>query len=100
MINNLGHFTFNHTIYNKPTRHRRNLHVPQSHLAKRQTGVYYMSVKLFNSLPNYLLDLVHDKNSYKKINDILIHNPSDTVDKFLLLCQDLQLRNRNGMHTA
>jgi hypothetical protein len=46
MINNLGHFTFNHTIYNKSTRHGRNLHVPQSHLAMSQKGVYYyMSVK-------------------------------------------------------
>jgi hypothetical protein len=38
MINNLGNFTFNHTIYNKSTRHGRNLHVSQSHLAKRKKG--------------------------------------------------------------
>jgi hypothetical protein len=75
--------------------------VPQSHLAKRQKGVYYMSVKFFNSLPNYLIDLVYDKKQFmEKIKNILIHNPSYTVDEFLLLCQDLQLRNRNGMHTA
>jgi hypothetical protein len=99
MIINLGHFTFNHTIYSKSTRHGRNLHVPQSHLAMSQKAVYYMSVKIFNSLPNYLIDLVHDKKQFmKEIKDILIHNPSYTVDEFLFLCQDLQLRNRNGMH--
>jgi hypothetical protein len=27
----------------------------------RQKGVYCMSVKIFNSLPDYLTDLVHDK---------------------------------------
>jgi hypothetical protein len=32
------------------------------------------------------------------IKDILNHNPSYTVDEFLFLCQDLQLRNRSGMH--
>jgi hypothetical protein len=61
MVNNLGHFTFNYAICNKSTRHRRNLHAPQSHLAMRQKGVYYMSVNIFNSLPDYLIDLVHDK---------------------------------------
>jgi hypothetical protein len=64
-----------------------------------QKGVYYTSVKIFNSMPNYLIDLVHAKKQFmKEIKDILIHNPSYTVDEFLFLCQDLQLRNRNGMH--
>jgi hypothetical protein len=63
MINNLEQFTFNPLIYKKSMRHGRNLHVHQSHLAKRQKGIYYMSLKIFNSLPDYLIDLVHDKNS-------------------------------------
>jgi hypothetical protein len=57
-----------------------------------QKGVYYMSVKIFNSLPNYLIELVYDKKQFmKEIKDILIHNPSYTVDEFLSICQDLQL---------
>jgi hypothetical protein len=63
MINNLGQFIFNYAIYNKSTRRGRNLHVPQSHLAMRQKGVYQMSVKIVNGLPDYLIDLIHDKNS-------------------------------------
>jgi hypothetical protein len=60
-----------------------------------------MSIKIFNSLPDYLIDLVHDKKQFiKEIKDVLIHNPSYTVDKFLLFCRDQQLRNRNGVHTA
>jgi hypothetical protein len=48
-----------------------------------------MSVNIFNSLPDYLTDLVHDKKAvYRKINDILSHNPSYTVDEFLLFCHD------------
>jgi hypothetical protein len=79
-------------MYNKSTRHGRNLHVPQSHLAMRQKRIYYMSIQIFNSLPNYLIDLVHDKKQFmEEIKDILIHNPSYTVDEFLSICQDLQL---------
>jgi hypothetical protein len=60
-----------------------------------------MSIKIFNSLPDYLIDLVHDKKQFiKDIKDVLIHNPSYTVDEFLLFCQDQQLRKRNGVHTA
>jgi hypothetical protein len=40
MANNLEYFTFNYTIHNKLTRHGRNLHVLQSHLAMRQKGVW------------------------------------------------------------
>jgi hypothetical protein len=87
----VNYFTFNYAIHNKLTVYGRNLHVPKSHLAIRQKGVYYMSVNIFNSLPDYLTDLVHDKKQFiGKIKDILCH-PSYTFDEFLLLCQDLQL---------
>jgi hypothetical protein len=63
------------------------------HLAMRQKGVYYMSVKIFNSLPDYLIKLIHDKNQFiGEMKYILSHNPSYTVDEFLLLCQDLHQR--------
>jgi hypothetical protein len=56
---------------------------------------------LIQNLPNYLIDLVHDKKQFmKEINDILIHNPSYMVDEFLFLCQDLQLRNRKHSDTV
>jgi hypothetical protein len=58
-----------------------------------------MSIKIFNSLPDYLIDLAHDRKQFiKEIKDVLIHNPSYTVKEFLLFCQDQQLRNRKGMH--
>jgi hypothetical protein len=52
-----------------------------------------MSIKIFNSLPDYITDLVHDKKQFvKEIKGILIHNPSYTVDEFLLYCRDKQLK--------
>jgi hypothetical protein len=99
MINNLDYFTFNYSIYERRTRHERNLHVQQSHLAMRQKGVHCMSIKIFNSLPDYLSDLIYDKKQFiKEIKEVLIHNPSYTVVEFLLLCRDEQLRNTRGVH--
>jgi hypothetical protein len=58
-----------------------------------------MNITIFNSLPNYLIDLANDrKQLIKEIKDVLIHNPSYTVDEFLLFCRDQQLRNRKRMH--
>jgi hypothetical protein len=68
MINNLEHFTFNYSVYKRSTRHGRNLHVPQSHLAMSQEGVHCMCIKFFNSLPDYLIDLVNDKKAVYKRN--------------------------------
>jgi hypothetical protein len=57
-----------------------------------------MSIKIFNSLPDYLTDLVYDKKQFiKEIRDVLIHNLSYTVDEFLLFCRDQQLRNGRGV---
>jgi hypothetical protein len=58
----------------------------------RQKGVHCMSITIFNSLPDYLIDLA------QKLKDVLIHNPSYIVDEFLLFCRDQQLRNRRGIH--
>jgi hypothetical protein len=75
------YFTFNYAIHNKLIRHGRNLHIPQPHLALRQKGVYCMSIKIFNSLPDYLTDLIHDRKQFvRKIKENLSHNPSYTVD--------------------
>jgi hypothetical protein len=52
-----------------------------------------MSVKIFSNFPDYLIELIHDKNQFiREIKYILSHNPSYTIDEYLLLCQDLQQR--------
>jgi hypothetical protein len=56
----------------------------------RQKGVHYTSVKIFNSLPAYLIDLVQDEKQFiGKLKEILIHNSFYSVDECLLYCQDL-----------
>jgi hypothetical protein len=90
MISSLEHFTFNCAIHNKSTRLKGNLHVLQSHLTIRQKGVHYMSVKIFNSLPAFLIDSVRDEQQFiGKLKEILIHNYFYSGDEFFLYCQDL-----------
>jgi hypothetical protein len=73
--NNLEHFTFNFTVHNKLTRTRGNLHILQSHLSIRQKGVHWVSVKIFNSLPKFLVDLLEDETVFvERLKEILIHN--------------------------
>jgi hypothetical protein len=75
MVSNLEYFIFNDAIHDKTTRHRVNLHVIQSHLAIRQKAVYYMCVKIFNSLPSYVRDLEQDRKLFLgKLKEILIDN--------------------------
>jgi hypothetical protein len=82
-------FTFNCTVHNKLTRNTGNLHVLQSHLSVRQKGVRYMSVKIFNSLPKFLVDLLEDETMVvERLKEILIHNAFYSVAKFLNYCQD------------
>jgi hypothetical protein len=86
--NNLELFTFSCTVHNKLTRNRGNLHVLQSRLSIRQKGVHYMSVKIFSSLPKFLVDLLEDGTMFvERLKEILIHNAFYSVDEFLNYCQ-------------
>ena len=46
----------------------RNLHEPTANLSKHQTGVLYMGIKIYNSLPAYIK---HEFNNYKKFESLL-----------------------------
>jgi hypothetical protein len=53
---------------------------------------------VFYVLGSSFQNVVHPTVQFiKEIKDALIYNPSYTVDEFLLLCRDEQLRNRRGV---
>jgi hypothetical protein len=52
VVNNKGQFIVNSATYNINTRKSTNLHLPQTNLAMSQKGVYYLGIKLSNSLPS------------------------------------------------
>jgi hypothetical protein len=52
-----------------------------------------MSVKIFSSLPKFLVDSVQDENQYKgKLKEIIICNSFYSVSKFFN-CEDLWLKD-------
>jgi hypothetical protein len=73
LINDMAHFSLNSKIHNKLTRNRKCLHVPQVNLSLYRKGVYYMRIKVFNSLPNRIADLIQKENIFlDKLKSILI----------------------------
>jgi hypothetical protein len=48
-----------------------------------------MSVKIFNSLPKFVADVLEDETLLvRKLKEILIHNAFYSVDEFLNYCHD------------
>jgi hypothetical protein len=54
VIKNKKLFTTNNEIHTVCTRQHRNFHQPSANLPKYQTGVFYMGIKVYNSLPTYI----------------------------------------------
>jgi len=54
VIKNKDLFTTNNKFHNLCTQQHHNFHQPSVNLKKYQTGVYYMAIKIFNSLPSYI----------------------------------------------
>ena len=54
VIKNKDLFITNNEIRNFGTRQHHNFHHPSANLNKYQTGVFYMGIKIFTSLPAYI----------------------------------------------
>ena len=73
LINNLAHFSLNSEIHNKFTRNMMCLYVPKVNLSLYQEGVYYVSIKVFNTIPNCTADLVQNKKKFMgKLKSVLM----------------------------
>ena len=64
LINNVAYFPLNSEIHTKLTKHTKCLYVQQEYLLLYQKGVYYISIQVFNNLPNWTTDLVQNKKIY------------------------------------
>jgi hypothetical protein len=62
LAHNLEYFTFNSSVHNTDTRKRLQLHRPLAYSTSFQMGVYYVSTKIFNKLPQCIANLVMDKH--------------------------------------
>jgi len=68
VIKNKDLFTTDNEIHTLCTRQHRNFHQPSVNLTKYQTGVFYMGIKIYNSLPSYIKN---ESNNYKKFGSLL-----------------------------
>jgi len=64
VIKNKDLFSTNNETHNYGTRQHLDFHYPSANLKKFQTGVHYMSVKIYNSLAIYIKNEI---NNTKKI---------------------------------
>ena len=87
LINNLAYFSPNSEIYNKFTRNKMCLTVPQVNLSLYQEGVYYITIKVSNSLPRCKADLVQNKKKLMgKLKSVLMKQSLYSVNNFLDYC--------------
>jgi hypothetical protein len=64
VLQNQEKFTSNTEVHNINTRSELKLHKPISNLRLYQKGVYYMSIRIFNKLPDCIARVVENKWSF------------------------------------
>jgi hypothetical protein len=57
-------------------RHKLDFYYPQSSLTIHQKGPYCFGIRLFNHLPLYIKELVHDNKQFKKAVSVFLHTES------------------------
>ena len=80
---NRDHFVTNSEFHNINTRQQYYLHLPLPNLKKYQTGVFYMGIKLFNGLPDFLKkEFSNQKNFLLVVKNFLCVNSFYSLDEF------------------
>jgi hypothetical protein len=65
IVNNLDNFQTYSIVYRMNTMAKHQLHRPTVNLSCTPKGVFYYSIKIFNSLPTCILKLKHKKPKFK-----------------------------------
>jgi len=64
VLQNKERFTQNIDVHNLNTKSKLKLHKPVSSLTLYQNGVYNMSIRIFNKLPEHITILAGNKKSF------------------------------------
>jgi hypothetical protein len=84
VVNNKDQFKSNSEIYGRNTRHNNNLHYPTCNLTVFQKAVYYLGIKVFNSLPSSIRNLAHDVKHFKIVlRRLLLLNSFYSLEEYL-----------------
>src|SRR5215510_15822409 len=88
VIKNKEFFSPNKEFHNYGTRQYTDLHYPSACLKKFQTGVHYMGVKLYNSLPSYTKAEINNTKSFELLlKKFLFENSFYSLEEFYNLEQ-------------
>jgi len=88
VIKNKDLFTTNNEIHKIDTRQRNNLHLPSVSLKKFQTGVFYMGIKIYNSLPLHIKEDTSNINKFLSLlKNFLSENSFYSLGDFYDFCK-------------
>ena len=76
MVNNNNQFWMNSEIHNINTRNSSDFYQPLSHLTIYEKGSFYMSTKVYNSLPPEMKYLSHNIKKFKSSLRGFLHQHS------------------------
>jgi len=83
VIKNKEFFTTNNESHNYGTRQHLDFHYPSANLKKFQTGVHYMSVKIYNSLPIYIKNEINNTKKFESLlKKFLVENLFYSLEEF------------------
>ena len=76
MVNNENQFQMNSETHSTNTRNISDFYQPLSHLTVYQKGLFYMGIKVCNSLPPEIKDLSHNIKKFKSSLRGFLHQHS------------------------
>ena len=86
VIKNKDLFSTNNETHNYGTRQHLDFHYPSANLEKFQTGVRYMSVKIYSSLPICIKNEINNTNKFESLlKKCLLENSFYLLEEFYKL---------------
>ena len=84
VLQNQERYTFNTEVHNINTRNKLKLHQPINNLTLYQRAVYYMSIKIFNKLPEHRTDSIRNKRRFiARLKQYLINKSLYSLEEFM-----------------
>jgi hypothetical protein len=84
VVHNMNQYRSSSDIHSKNTRQSVDLYQPLTRLSVYQKGTFYMDIKIFNSLPSKIKDLIHNIKQFKRVlKNFLYLNSFYTLEEYL-----------------
>jgi hypothetical protein len=88
-IRNQDSFHTNSSVHSNNTRNNHQLHILIANLSCFQNGAFYSAIKIFNSLPQSIINLKNKETNFKAtLRKFLIAHSFYSVDEFLSFTKD------------